>query len=95
MVNGVQGERRDPGRADGWRGRGAEVGERASLGVKFSGRVFILLPTPHTSVVLSFAVHIQVLFFSLQVAVSVPTRTLRLFPHARWPFACWNSAFFL
>lgn len=31
------GERRNPGRADWERGRGAEVGERARLGVKLAG----------------------------------------------------------
>lgn len=43
MGSGIQGERWDPGRAAGWRGRCTEVGERAFLGVKFAEGLFILI----------------------------------------------------
>lgn len=46
MGSGIQGERWDPGRAAGWRGRCTEVGERAFLGVKFAEGLFILILCP-------------------------------------------------
>lgn len=73
------GGRRNPGRADWKRGRGAEVGERAGLGVKLAGSLLVLSPPPRTSVVPSSAVHVR-LSSPFQLAVSVFPRAPCAFP---------------
>lgn len=57
IENGIQGERRDPGRAAGWRGRCTEVGERAFLRVKSAEGLFTLIFSA-TPVVSRSAIHI-------------------------------------